>query len=104
MGFHFQQITLMSGQRGRQIIKLLLVVGRECGRSAMESDRNRVLLRILVQSVDRAIQLVDFACRLSGYGTCLLCLRSSRSRYLVGLVGSVLRLVDASLSASIDVL
>src|SRR5580658_3431939 len=70
----------------------------------MERDRNRVLLGVLIQTVNRGIDRVDFGAGLARDRPRLLRLCSGCGGYLVGVIGSGLSLADSSLSAGVDVL
>src|ERR1700731_264568 len=81
VGFDFKQISLMTGEIGSHIVELLLRGCREHRRSALERDRYRVLLVVLIEPVDGAIDLVDFTARLTGDRASLLGLIACSCRY-----------------------
>src|ERR1700761_5724412 len=104
VGLNFENVTLVAGKVGRHLVKLILRVLGKDRRTGTELDRHRVLFRVGIESVYGGVDLADFGGCLTGNCVGLLRLSSGRSRYLVGRVGRSLSLVDACLSAAVDIL
>jgi len=87
VGFYLKNVAMLAVDAGGQIVQLLLGICRKYRLSAAERYFRFCNLLVLVQAIDRAVQLVHMAGRTLGRRSGLLRLVVGSGCHLVGCVG-----------------